>query len=120
VRPVRWHAVKGNCAQPTMQRRLGDLGGGIVGVAHEPGADIEQPLAQAEERSLLNEPARCQGAHKVRQIVGQHVEPELDGVFCSPLGFPNFSKRLGSDAGLPRLPPMLLGCLGSLSLLAWL
>ncbi len=62
------------------QRHLGHLEDGVAAMAHEPGAGLDQPLAQRGQRPSLDGIGRRQRAQEDRQILGQRVKLEADGV----------------------------------------
>jgi hypothetical protein len=52
----------------------------FAAVAHDPGAELDQLLAQRRQRPMLDLFRQGQRAHEVGQVVGQGVELEPHGV----------------------------------------
>ena len=65
---------------PARQRCLGELEYGIAGVAHQPGAGLDQPFAQRGQRPCLDLVGRRQRTQEFGKVIGQRVKLEPDGV----------------------------------------
>ncbi len=59
---------------------LSHLEDGVAAMAHQPRAGLDQTFAQRGQRPSLNGLGRRQRAQKVRQIVGQRMKLEANGV----------------------------------------
>jgi hypothetical protein len=59
---------------------LGHLERDGPAVAHDLGADLDQPIAQRRHRSVVHLDRQGQCAEKVGEIVGQRVQLQPDGV----------------------------------------
>ena len=78
--PQVFDAVEDSGEHGARQRCFGQLEDGIAGVAHQPGAGLHQPLAQRCQRPGVDAVRGRQRAQEVRQIVGERVEMQPDGV----------------------------------------
>ena len=56
---------------------LGQLEDEVAAVAHGPGADLDQLLAQGHQRPMLDLPRQSQRAQEVGEVVGQREQLEL-------------------------------------------
>jgi len=68
---------------PEHEPRHGDLGHlkrNVAAVADDLRTDFDQLLAQAGQRPRLRRVRHRQRAHEVAEVVGQHMEPQADGI----------------------------------------
>ena len=76
--------------QGSGHRHLGQLEDDVAAMAHDPGADLDQLLAQGRQRPMLDLLGQGQRAHEVGEVAGQRVQLEPHGVvpervFCALL-----------------------------------
>src|SRR3954453_19912204 len=88
LRSGRYHGRSSQAVDPapdrgkerSRHRHLGKLEDHMPPVPHDPGADLDQLLAEGRERPLLKLPRQGQRAQEVGEVVGQGVELEPHGV----------------------------------------
>jgi hypothetical protein len=84
---------------------LGQLEHDVAAVAHDPGANLDQLLAERRQRPVLDLLGQGQGAHEVGRLVGQRVQLEPHRVVPEGVtGQPRPAKRV-----LAFLDVLLLG-----------
>jgi hypothetical protein len=66
--------------QRPWHRHLGQLEDDVAAVAYDPGADLDQLLAQRRERPVLDIRGQGQRTQEIREIVGKGVKLEPHGV----------------------------------------
>jgi hypothetical protein len=75
------HRSAANAAeQRSRHRHLGQLEHHVAAVAHDPGADLDQLLAQDRERSMLDSSGSAKVRRKLARLVGEGMELEPYGV----------------------------------------